>query len=140
MSPSFPTACRKAFLSSPTGSAVIIEDGVAISVAPSPAEPIEFVAAIESVGEGEYTTTIRDNGAIALTDTLTGYVFNGTFSFDSIVSAEPVAETFFTFPEGNDPADPAYRFSVTFENGSTQPLLPMIAARAILRLLECPGI
>ena len=112
----------------PDGSAVIIEDGVAISVAPSPVEPIEFVAAIESVGEGEYTTTIRDNGAIALTDTLTGYVFNATFSFDSIVSAEPVAETFFTFPQGNDPADPEYRFSVTFENGSTQSLLPMIAA------------
>ena len=123
----------------PDGSAVIIEDGVAISVAPSPAEPIEFVAAIESVGEGEYTTTIRDNGAIALTDTLTGYVFNGTFSFDSIVSAEPVAETFFTFPEGNDPADPAYRFSVTFENGSTQPLLPMIAAPQFYDSLSAQG-
>ena len=123
----------------PDGSAVIIEDGVAISVAPSPAEPIEFVAAIESVGEGEYTTTIRDNGAIALTDTLTGYVFNGTFSFDSIVGAEPVAETFFTFPEGNDPADPAYRFSVTFENGSTQPLLPMIAAPQFYDSLSAQG-
>ena len=123
----------------PDGSAVIIEDGVAISVAPSPAEPIEFVAAIESVGEGEYTTAIRDNGAIALTDTLTGYVFNGTFSFDSIVSEEPVAETFFTFPEGNDPADPAYRFSVTFENGSTQPLLPMIAAPQFYDSLSAQG-
>ena len=123
----------------PDGSAVIIEDGVAISVAPSPAELIEFVAAIESVGEGEYTTTIRDNGAIALTDTLTGYVFNGTFSFDSIVSEEPVAETFFTFPEGNDPADPAYRFSVTFENGSTQPLLPMIAAPQFYDSLSAQG-
>ena len=123
----------------PDGSAVIIEDGVAISVAPSPAEPIEFVAAIESVGEGEYTTTLRDNGAIALTNTLTGYVFNGTFSFDSIVSAEPVAETFFTFPEGSDPADPAYRFSVTFENGSTQPLLPMIAAPQFYDSLSALG-
>ena len=123
----------------PDGSAVIIEDGVAISVAPSPAEPIEFVAAIESVGEGEYTTTIRDNGAIALTDTLTGYVFNGTFSFDSIVSAEPVAETRFMFPQGNDPADPAYRFSVTFENGSTQPLLPMIAAPQFYDSLSAQG-
>ena len=123
----------------PDGSAVIIEDGVAISVTPSPAELIEFVAAIESVGEGEYTTTIRDNGAIALTDTLTGYVFNGTFSFDSIVSAEPVAETFFTFPQGNDPADPAYRFSVTFENGSTQPLLPMIAAPQFYDSLSAQG-
>ena len=123
----------------PDGSAVIIEDGVAISVAPSPAEPIEFVAAIESVGEGEYTTTIRDNGAIALTDTLTGYVFNATFSFDSIVSAEPVAETRFMFPQGNDPADPAYRFSVTFENGSTQPLLPMIAAPQFYDSLSAQG-
>ena len=123
----------------PDGSAVIIEDGVAITLAPSPAELIEFVAAIESVGEGEYTTTIRDNGAIALTDTLTGYVFNGTFSFDSIVGAEPVAETFFTFPQGNDPADPAYRFSVTFENGSTQPLLPMIAAPQFYDSLSALG-
>ena len=123
----------------PDGSAVIIEDGVAISVAPSPAELIEFVAAIESLPGGEYTTTIRDNGAIALTDTLTGYVFNATFSFDSIVSAEPVAETFFTFPEGNDPADPAYRFSVTFENGSTQPLLPMIAAPQFYDSLSAQG-
>ena len=124
----------------PDGSAVIIEDGVAISVAPSPADPIEFVAAIESVGEGEYTTTIRDNGAIALTDTLTGYVFNATFSFDSIVSAEPVAETFFTFPQGNDPANPEeYRFSVTFENGSTQSLLPMIAAPQFYDSLSAQG-
>ena len=123
----------------PDGSAVIIEDGVAITLAPSPAEPIEFVAAIESVGEGEYTTTIRDNGAIALTDTLTGYVFNGTFSFDSIVSEEPVAETRFMFPQGNDPADPAYRFSVTFENGSTQPLLPMIAAPQFYDSLSAQG-
>ena len=123
----------------PDGSAVIIEDGVAISVAPSPAEPIEFVAAIESVGEGEYTTTLRDNGAIALTNTLTGYVFNATFSFDSIVGAEPVAETFFTFPQGSDPADPEYRFSVTFENGSTQPLLPMIAAPQFYDSLSAQG-
>ena len=123
----------------PDGSAVIIEDGVAITLAPSPAELIEFVAAIESVGEGEYTTTIRDNGAIALTNTLTGYVFNATFSFDSIVSAEPVAETRFMFPQGNDPADPAYRFSVTFENGSTQPLLPMIAAPQFYDSLSAQG-
>ena len=123
----------------PDGSAVIIEDGVAISVAPSPAELIEFVAAIESLPGGEYTTTIRDNGAIALTDTLTGYVFNATFSFDSIVSAEPVAETRFMFPQGNDPADPAYRFSVTFENGSTQPLLPMIAAPQFYDSLSAQG-
>ena len=125
----------------PDGSAVIIEDGVAISVAPSPAEPIEFVAAIESVGEGEYTTTLRDNGAIALTNTLTGYVFNATFSFDSIVSAEPVAETRFRLPEeGNDPADPEeYQFSVTFEDGSTQSLLPMIAAPQFYDSLSAQG-
>ena len=125
----------------PDGSAVIIEDGVAISVAPSPAELIEFVAAIESVGEGEYTTTLRDNGAIALTDTLTGYVFNATFSFDSIVSAEPVAETRFRLPaEGNDPADPEeYQFSVTFEDGSTQSLLPMIAAPQFYDSLSAQG-
>ena len=123
----------------PDGSAVIIEDGVAITLAPSPAEPIEFVAAIESVGEGEYTTTIRDNGAIALTNTLTGDVFNATFSFDSIVSAEPVAETRFMFPQGNDPADPAYRFSVTFEDGSTQSLLPMIAAPQFYDSLSAQG-
>ena len=125
----------------PDGSAVIIEDGVAISVAPSPAEPIEFVAAIESVGEGEYTTTLRDNGAIALTNSLTGYVFNATFSFDSIVSAEPVAETRFRLPEeGNDPADPEeYQFSVTFEDGSTQSLLPMIAAPQFYDSLSAQG-
>ena len=125
----------------PDGSAVIIEDGVAITLAPSPAELIEFVAAIESVGEGEYTTTIRDNGAIALTDTLTGYVFNATFSFDSIVSAEPVAETRFRLPgEGNDPADPEeYQFSVTFEDGSTQSLLPMIAAPQFYDSLSAQG-
>ena len=125
----------------PDGSAVIIEDGVAITLAPSPAELIEFVAAIESVGEGEYTTTIRDNGAIALTNTLTGYVFNATFSFDSIVSAEPVAETRFRLPEeGNDPADPEeYQFSVTFEDGSTQSLLPMIAAPQFYDSLSAQG-
>ena len=72
-------------------------------------------------------------------DTLTGYVFNATFSFDSIVSEEPVAETFFTFPQGNDPADPAYRFSVTFENGSTQSLLPMIAAPQFYDSLSTQG-
>ena len=125
----------------PDGSAVIIEDGVAITLAPSPAELIEFVAAIESVDEGKYTTTIRDNGAIALTDTLTGYVFNATFSFDSIVSAEPVAETRFRLPEeGNDPADPEeYQFSVTFEDGSTQSLLPMIAAPQFYDSLSAQG-
>ena len=72
-------------------------------------------------------------------DTLTGYVFNATFSFDSIVSEEPVAETFFTFPQGNDPADPAYRFSVTFEDGSTQSLLPMIAAPQFYDSLSTQG-
>ena len=112
----------------PDGSAVIIEDGVAISVAPSPAELIEFVAAIESVGEGEYTTTIRDNGILALTHTPSGDAFNATFSFEVIGSGEPVAMTDFDPPEGNDPADPEYKFEVTFEDGSTQFLLPMMAA------------
>ena len=54
-------------------------------------------------------------------------------------SAEPVAETFFTFPQGNDPADPAYRFSVTFEDGSTQSLLPMIAAPQFYDSLSAQG-
>ena len=112
----------------PDGSALSIADGVAISLAPSPADPIEFVRTIESVGDGEYTTTIRGNGAIALTHTATGAVFNATFAFDVIGSGEPVAMTTFTTPEGNDPADPDYKFSVTFEDGSMQSILPMIAS------------
>ena len=112
----------------PDGSAVIIEDCVAITLAPSPADPIEFVRAIESVGGGEYTTAIRDNGILALTHTPSGDAFNATFAFDVIGSGEPVAVTTFTSPEGNDPADPEYKFEVTFEDGSTQFLLPMMAA------------
>jgi hypothetical protein len=112
----------------PDGSAVIIEDCVAITLAPSPADPIEFVRAIESVGGGEYTTAIRDNGILALTHTPSGDAFNATFAFEVIGSGEPVAMTTFTPPEGNDPADPEYKFEVTFEDGSTQFLLPMMAA------------
>ena len=77
---------------------------------------------------GEYTTTIRDNGAIALTHTATGVAFNATFAFDVIGSGEPGAVTTFTLPEGNDPADPEYLFGVTFEDGSMQSIVPMIAA------------
>ena len=123
-----PDSVPEGFFISPDGSAVNIADGVAISLAPSPADPIEFVRAIESVGEGEYTTTIRDNGILALTHTPSGDAFNATFAFEVIGSGEPGAVTTFTPPEGNDPADPDYRFGVTFEDGSTQFLLPMMAA------------
>ena len=123
-----PDSVPEGFFISPDGSAVSIADGVAISLAPSPADPIEFVRAIESVGGGEYTTAIRDNGILALTHTPSGDAFNATFAFDVIGSGEPGAVTTFTRPEGNDPADPEYKFGVTFEDGSTQFLLPMMAA------------
>ena len=123
-----PDSVPEGFFINPDGSAVSIADCVAISLAPSPADPIEFVRGIESVGRGEYTTAIRDNGILALTHTPSGDAFNATFAFEVIGSSEPVAMTDFEPPEGNDPADPEYKFEVTFEDGSTQFLLPMMAA------------
>ena len=113
---------------SPDGSALIIADCVAISLAPSPADPVEFVRAIELVGGGEFITTIRDNGALALTHAPSGDAINITFPFDVIGSGEPGTMTSFTLPQGNDPVDPEYLIDVTFEDGSTQSLVPMIAA------------
>ena len=112
----------------PDGSVLSIADGVVITLAPSPAVPIEFVAAIDFIGGGEFTTTILANGALTLTHIPTGVAFNATFAFDVISRGEPVAMTSFTAPEGNDPADPEYLFGVTFEEGSTQSIVPMIAA------------
>ena len=112
----------------PDGSVLSIADGVVITLAPSPAAPIEFVAAIDFIGGGEFTTAILANGALTLTHTPTGVAFNATFAFDVISRGEPVAMTSFTAPEGNDPADPEYLFGVTFEEGSTQSIVPMIAA------------
>ena len=112
---------------SPDGSALIIADCVAISLAPSPADPVEFVRAIELVGGGEFITTIRDNGALALTHAPSGDAINITFPFDVIGSGEPGTVTSFTLPQGNDPVDPEYLIGVTFEDGSEQSLVPMIA-------------
>ena len=123
----------------PDGSVLSIADGVAITLAPSPVAPIEFAAAIDVIGGGEFTTTILANGAIALTDTATGVAFNATFAFD-VSSGEPVAATSFTAPEGNDPADPEYLFGVTFEDGSTQSIVPMIAAPQFYDFVAALGI
>ena len=111
----------------PDGSVLSIADGVAITLAPSPVAPIEFAAAIDVIGGGEFTTTILANGVLVLSHTPTGVAFNATFAFD-VSSGEPVAATSFTAPEGNDPADPEHLFGVTFEDGSTQSIVPMIAA------------
>ena len=111
----------------PDGSVLSIADGVAITLAPSPVAPIEFAAAIDVIGGGEFTTAILANGVLVLSHTPTGIAFNATFAFD-VSSGEPVAVTSFTAPEGNDPADPEYLFGVTFEEGSTQSIVPMIAA------------
>ena len=122
-----PDSMPEGVFMTPDGSVLSIADGVAITLAPSPVAPIEFAAAIDVIGGGEFTTAILANGAIALTDTATGVAFNATFAFD-VSSGEPVAATSFTAPEGNDPADPEYLFGVTFEDGSTQSIVPMIAA------------
>ena len=111
----------------PDGSVLSIADGVAITLAPSPVAPIEFAAAIDVIGGGEFTTAILANGVLVLSHTPTGIAFNATFAFD-VSSGEPVAVTSFTAPEGNDPADPEHLFGVTFEEGSTQSIVPMIAA------------
>ena len=111
---------------SPDGSTLIIADCVAISLAPSPADPVEFVRAIELVVVG-VTTTIRDNGALALTHAPSGDAINITFPFDVIGSGEPGTMTSFRLPQGNDPVDPEYLIDVTFEDGSEQSLVPMIA-------------
>ena len=111
----------------PDGSVLSIADGVAITLAPSPVAPIEFAAAIDVIGGGEFTTAILANGILVLSHTPTGVAFNATFAFD-VSSGEPVAVTSFTAPEGNDPADPEHLFGVTFEEGSTQSIVPMIAA------------
>ena len=111
----------------PDGSALSVADGVAITLAPSPVAPIEFAAAIDVIGGGEFTTAILANGVLVLSHTPTGIAFNATFAFD-VSSGEPVAVTSFTAPEGNDPADPEHLFGVTFEEGSTQSIVPMIAA------------
>ena len=111
----------------PDGSVLSVADGVALTLAPSPVAPIEFAAAIDVIGGGEFTTAILANGVLVLSHTPTGIAFNATFAFD-VSSGEPVAVTSFTAPEGNDPADPEHLFGVTFEEGSTQSIVPMIAA------------
>ena len=125
---------------SPDGSTLIIADCVAISLAPSPADPVEFVRAIELVGGGEFITTIRDNGALALTHAPSGDAINITFPFDVIGSGEPGTMTSFTLPQGNDPVDPEYLIGVTFEDGSTQSLAPMIAAPQFYDLVTALGL
>ena len=111
----------------PDGSVLSVADGVALTLAPSPVAPIEFAVAIDVIGGGEFTTAILANGVLVLSHTPTGIAFNATFAFD-VSSGEPVAVTSFTAPEGNDPADPERLFGVTFEEGSTQSIVPMIAA------------
>ena len=122
-----PDSVPEGVFMTPDGSALSIANGVAITLAPSPAAPIEFAAAIDVIGGGEFTTTILANGILVLSHTPTGVAFNATFAFD-ISIGEPVAVTSFIAPEGNDPADPEYLFGVTFEEGSTQSIVPMIAA------------
>ena len=128
-----PDSVPDGFFISPDGSAVSIADSVAITLAPSPAQPGLFVRAIEAVDGGEYTTSIRENGAIALTHIPSGAVFNATFAFDVFdtpfgTSIDELTLTSFTAPEGNDPANPEYKFGVTFRDVSMQSIVPMIAA------------
>lgn len=109
----------------PDGSLLSISDGIAITLVPSPADPVELVAAIEDVGGGDFTTDLLANGAFSLTDTISGAVFSATFSLDAVTAGTPVTDTTFGTPSG-DPADADYAFTVTFTDGSLQQILPMI--------------
>ncbi len=121
-----PTSVPEGDFTQPDGTVVSISDGVAITLAPSPADPVEFVSAIEEVGGGNFTTDIQPNGAIELTDVNSGDIFAATFSFDGATTGDAAASTSFTAPTG-DPASSDFAFTVTFTDGSTQSIQPIVA-------------
>jgi hypothetical protein len=98
------------------GSIIIITDDVVITLVSSSVDPLAFVAAVNSVGAGVFTSILRDNGAISLTDTSSSAVFSGTFSSDSVATGTS-GSVAFEYPAGS-PTDGDYSYVVTNADGS----------------------
>jgi hypothetical protein len=107
------------------GSVILVTDDVVITLVTSSVDPLAFVAGVNSVGSGVFTSILRNNGAVSLTDTTSSAVFSGIFSSDSVVPGSSGSVSF-DYPVGQ-PTDGDYSYVVTNKDGSRQNILPAIA-------------
>lgn len=120
------------------GATILVKDGLAVELIPAPYDLIGFAAAINSIGNGEFTTTLNGSGATLLTEVSSGVVFSAAFSSMITNAASGTGSLSFAVPSG-DPASPDYVFTAHYGDGSSQVVTPIIANSAFFRSVSNAG-
>lgn len=108
----------------------LINDGNLLYILVSGSNSItDFAGAIQSAGNGDFSTSITDSGVIKLTETASNIIFSSTISTSALGAATATSDTTFEAPTGN-PADSAYRFVVQYDDGTRQEILPAVSDAA----------
>ncbi len=109
------------------GSIIIVGDGLAVITVSTVADTVAFASAIDSVGNGLFTTRITPEGVIEIQETATGAIFNATVSTAGGTQVGAGSGVSFGAPTETDPASPNFSFTVTFANGEQQVINPITA-------------
>lgn len=119
----------------PDSSILVVNDNLAIRLVAATPKLIEFAGAIDATDA--YATSIETDGKLLLTNTTTGEVFTGAFSYQ-LLAAGTAGALSFDVP-AIDPASSDYVITVEYADGTRQAVRPAIADSLFLLSLKTAG-
>ena len=104
------------------GRALVVGDGLAIEIAPTPSDIVGFTAAVQGAG---YSLSLRKNGSLEI-GLGNGELFSGALAFDNLSGfSATCGEINFIAPQGALNSA-QYAFEVQCANGATQRVTPFV--------------
>ncbi|MEQ8313566.1 MAG: hypothetical protein RL839_11380 [Gammaproteobacteria bacterium] len=129
-----PDSVPSGISSSPDGNVVSVSNGIATTLVPGIANPIDFAAAI---GEAGATIRIETDGTVEIRGV--DFNFTGKPTFEDIGLGDGQnGNISISNPQGN-PAETSYYFVVSYPNGTSQKILPAVTSDSFFQFLAALG-
>jgi len=117
------------------GRALVVANGLAIEIAPTPADIVGFASAVRSAG---FTFSLRSNGGVEIA-LGNGEFFSGAVAYDNLGAANGACGTIsFLAPQGALTAAD-YAFRMQCGNGVTQRIVPFVHDNAFYSAMADTG-
>ncbi len=114
------------------------------AVVEEPTASEEVTEAADAIDDEITDIAIPDDGAEVSPETADAIVFSGTFGFDDVTEKEAgsdnVSEFTLNTPQGTDPSDLDYTYTVDYPDGRTQNIAPFVADDSFFDSLGSRGL
>jgi hypothetical protein len=125
-------------LTEPDGSVTVINNGKAVTLTPSAADPVQFRSAVGNLGFPDISQNTKGGIDVNLGG---GSKLSGTFAFDPVTTSGSGGGTTTTLtgPTGS-PTSPSYTYKVNYPNGTSQNIQPMVSDDNVYTSLDNMGL